>query len=428
MSLPPGLSAYGRLSRALQPLAGMWLDGRLRAGKEDAARLGERYGQASASRPEGALVWLHGASVGEARMLLQVQAALAQERPDLFFLITTGTTTSAADIKAAAPARTIHQFAPLDVLDGAAERFIAHWRPDLSVMAESEFWPHLIAAAKRDGAPMALVNARISRRSLAHWRRFPQSARTLLDSYDLILAADRATAEGLSRLAGRPAPFVGNLKLAAPAPKADPTLLERLRTQIGARPVWLAASTHAGEDQIVLAAHARLRRTRADALLLIAPRHPARGQAVAALAGGAPRRSRGARIEEGPVFVVDTLGELGAFFRAAPIAFMGGSLLSPLRGHNPIEPAKCGAAVISGRHVESFADVYAELFAAGGAALARNPLEIAAAVDRLWADGAARRRQIAAADAVIADGAPALRRTAAALLSLLDPDRADAAA
>ncbi|MGE3143932.1 MAG: 3-deoxy-D-manno-octulosonic acid transferase, partial [Hyphomonadaceae bacterium] len=256
MSLPPGLALYRAASGALAPLAHLWLAARARRGKEERARLGERFGRSKAARPEGRLVWLHGASVGEMGVLLQVREGLAARDPALSFLVTTGTRASAELFARRAPARTRHVYAPLDT-PRAARRFLAHWRPDLGVFVESELWPNLIMAARAQGVRLALTNARMSPEPLARWRRLPRSAAHMLGGFSLLLAADAATAAGLSALSGEPVRAVGNLKLAAPAPPVDQGALAAFKAAIGARPLWLAASTHAGEDEIVLAAHAR---------------------------------------------------------------------------------------------------------------------------------------------------------------------------
>jgi 3-deoxy-D-manno-octulosonic-acid transferase len=426
VNTPLGLGFYRGVSAALSPLAGPLLRWRARAGKEEEARLGERFGAASSPRPAGPLVWLHGASVGEARVLLALIAALGEARPDLNFLITTGTTTSAADIAAACRPRLIHQYAPLDT-PAAAKRFLTHWRPDLGVFVESELWPNLLRTAKAAGVKLALVNARLSEKSLENWGRFSASASHLLACYDRIFAVDRATAAGLSRFTAARVEAIGNLKLAAPAPNVDEAFLAKLRTEAAGRSVWLAASTHEGEEEIALAAHALLpRETRP--LLILAPRHPARGEAVAALAGGAPRRSQGAGMGDGGIYVCDTIGELGALFTLAPVTLMGGSLLPSLRGHNPIEPAKIGSAILSGPFVQSFADLYRDFFAAGAARKVTDADTIAEAVRSLWADEPARAAQIAAARTLAADGGVAITRTIEALLALLEQGPADAAA
>jgi 3-deoxy-D-manno-octulosonic-acid transferase len=426
VNAPLGLSAYRSVSAALSPLAGPLLRWRARAGKEEEARLGERFGIASAPRPAGPLVWLHGASLGEARVLLALADALAQTRPDLSFLITTGTTTSAADIANARRARLIHQYAPLD-MPAAAKRFLAHWRPDLAVFVESELWPNLLRTTKAAGVKLALVNARLSEKSLANWGRFSASAACLLACYDRIFAVDSVTAAGLSRFTPGSVEAIGNLKLAAPAPRVDEALLAKLRAEAAGRKIWLAASTHEGEEEIALAAHAALPRE-ARPLLVIAPRHPARGEAIAALAGGAPRRSQGAGIGEGGVYVCDTIGELGALFTLAPVTVMGGSLLPVLRGHNPIEPAKIGSAILSGPHVASFADLYRDFFAAGAARKIEDARAMAEAVRMLWSDETAHAAQVAAARTLAANGGAAMSRTIEALLALLEQGRAHAAA
>ncbi len=427
MSLPPALTLYRLAGRAVRPLAGAALAVRAHAGKEDRARLPERFGRASAPRPPGPLLWLHGASVGEAMVLLQVREALAARRGGLAFVITTGTRTSAALLARAAPPRTLHQFAPIDAI-GPARRFIAHWRPDLAVFAESELWPNLLLTAADSGAPLALVNARMNAASLSAWARAPASAARLLSRFSVILAADQATAAGLSTLARTRVPAIGNLKLAAGAPTPDPALLAAWRAAAAGRPTWLAASTHKGEDEIVLAAHARLRETHPHALLVLAPRHPERGAGVAALAGGAPRRALGqAMAGDTSVYVLDTLGELGAAFALAPVTLMGGSLLPTLKGHNPVEPARASSAVLSGPYTESFADVFAQLESAQGMATVRDAEGIVAAVQALWSAAPARARMVAAATGALRGAEDALTQTVEALLALLPPE-SDAAA
>lgn len=426
MSAPPlGLRLYRAATTLVGPLVGPLLAWRAMTGKEDGARLAERTAHARATRPRGLLVWLHGASVGETRVLMGLYAALRARRNDLSFLFTSGTRTSAG-LLADLPPRALHQYAPVDRPD-VARRFMAQWRPDLAVFAEGEIWPNLIEEAARSGARLALVNARMSPKSLTSWGKSPAFAAHVFGRFDTILAADARTADGLGALLGRAIAAPGNLKRAGPPPPHDAAQLAALHTACAGRPVWLAASTHAGEDEIVLAAHAALRRTHPDALLIIAPRHPERGAAVAALAGAAPRRALGDAFGTGPVFIADTMGELGLFYALAPVALVGGSLQPALRGHNPVEPAQLDCAVLSGPHVDSFADTYADLLAAGGARTVRDAGDLAAAVDALWRDGAARTAQTRAAADVIAQSGGALEKTVAALDALL-PQAAHAAA
>lgn len=417
MTLPLAFRLYRAATGVLAPLTGPLLEWRARNGKEDAARLGERFGRTPAPRPRGTLVWLHGASVGETRVLMQVRDALAARRGDLSFLFTSGTRTSAG-LLAKAPPHAVHQYAPVDRVS-VARRFLAHWRPDLAVFAESDLWPNLIEETARSGARLALVNARLSPRSLASWARTPEMARHLFGRFSTILAADARTADGIGALVGRAIEAPGNLKLAAPAPKVDPDALEALKRETALRPVWLAASTHPGEDEIVLEAHDAIRAKHPRALLVIAPRHPERGAAIAALAGGAPRRSLGDAIGEAPVFIADTMGELGLFYAFAPVSLVAGSLLPSLKGHNPVEPAKLGSAILSGPFVESFADTFAALFAAKGAVTVRDADAIAAIVLHLWGSEPERAALADAALDLVSRGGDSLDRTINALEALL---------
>jgi 3-deoxy-D-manno-octulosonic-acid transferase len=402
--------------------ADAYLNSRARKGKEDPARLGERFGRYAQTRPVGKLIWLHAASVGESGVALSLIEALSTRDAALSFLLSTGTRTSADLVARRAPARTTHVYAPIDRTD-AVRAFMNHWRPDVGVLVESELWPNLILAAEAGGVPLALVNARMSPHSLARWESWSAAGQRLLKAFRFVSAADARTSAALTRLRDAPVTVLGNLKLAAPPPRVDATARDALRAEIGARPVWLAASTHAGEDEIALTAHLKLRVNTKDALLILVPRHPERGEAVAKLAVDAPRRSLGAAVGVGPVYVADTLGELGLFYDVAPVALVAGSLLPRFKGHNPIEPAKLGAAIITGPYVESFQDLFDALFAAGGAVKAADADELAATVAQLWRDEAARAKQLAAASAVTAQGAEAFTETVAQLEALL-PARA----
>jgi 3-deoxy-D-manno-octulosonic-acid transferase len=423
---PFSLTAYRLLSRALAPLTGPALLWRAQQGKENASRLGERFGRAARARPDGVVIWLHGASVGETRVLLQVQAGLAKRYPEAFFLFTSGTLTSAELLDAQKNPRIMHQFTPIDRID-VVRRFLRHWRPQLAVFAESEIWPNLIVETHAQSIPLALINARMSVKTLENWRRAPDMARALMQRFSAILTADQRTLAGLHVVLGEKPEFVGNLKLCSPPPLAPPGLLETLRAHIADRPVWLAASTHQGEDEIVLSAHARLMQDFPNALLIIAPRHPERGASIAALAGGAPRRSANDAIGTGPVFVADTIGEMGALYPLASVAFIGGSLAPHLRGHNPIEPAHMKTAILSGPFVESFSEIFDDLVDCGGALITRDADEIAGAVSSLWRHAPTRERQIAQAATIIARGDDAMRRTIAVLETLM-AQRVDAAA
>lgn len=431
MSFSPALAVYRAATVVLGPFAGLYLGARADKGKEDRARLGERFGRYDRVRMPGTLVWLHAASVGESGVALGLIEAMAARDPSLQFLLSTGTKTS-ADLVARRPLpRLIHVYAPLDRGD-VVKRFLDYWQPDLGVFVESEIWPNLIMAAEARSVPLALVNARMSPETLRRWQNWPKAGQRLLRTFAFASAADTRTSEALTRVRGSAVPALGNLKLAAPALRVDGGAREALVKEIGARPVWLAASTHPGEDEIALAAHAKLREMTPEALLIIAPRHPERGAGIATLAGNAPRRSKFKPIGAAPVYIADTLGEMGLFYNIAPVALVAGSLLPDLKGHNPIEPAKLDAAIASGPNVESFQDLFDALNAAGGVTIVQNAETLAAAVARLWRDEAARASQISAARGVIAHGVEAFDETVTQLLALVpqhagsEPERASA--
>jgi 3-deoxy-D-manno-octulosonic-acid transferase len=420
------LSLYRGASWILGAGAGVWLAQRARRGKEDSARIGERFARYAQARPTGTLVWLHAASIGESGVALTLIEGLAARRPDLSFVISTGTRTSAELVARRAPPRTTHIYAPLDRID-VVRRFFDHWRPDLGVFVESEVWPNLILEAEKRSAPLVLANARMSPKSLRQWQSMPAAAHRLLNAFSFVSAADARTSETLTQLRGASVPALGNLKLAASAPRIDAQKRAEIAAAIGTRPVWLVASTHGGEEEIALDAHDLLRRETPNALMILVPRHPERGEQVAALAGSAPRRSLDATIGDAPVYVADTLGELSVFYELAPVSLVAGSLLPHLKGHNPVEPAKLGSAIVTGPHVESFQDLFDALFAAGGAVKASTAQDIAREVSRLWRDDAARARQLEAARKITTQGAEAFDATLAQLEALL-PRQAQTAA
>lgn len=413
------------------PFLPPWLSRRARRGKEFPARLGERRGIAGLARPPGPLLWLHAASVGESLSALPLVAALREARPDLSVLVTTGTVTSARllaqrlggadaapDTSGAMPASRwlLHQAAPLDVAAWAG-RFLDHWHPDAAVFVESELWPTMLAALRGRRVPAALVNARLSERSAARWAWARSAAREALDTFSVILAQTGADAERLSALTGWPVTSPGNLKNAAPPLPADAAELARLQALVGDRPAWVAASTHPGEEERVLAAHAMACAARPGLLLILAPRHPERGEAVAALAHAAPRRSLG-QGPAGPVWVADTLGELGLWYRLARGAFLGGSLV-PHGGQNPLEPARLGSPVAFGPHTANFAEATTLLLSAGAATRVADEAGLAAWVEHVISDDEWAAKAGAAGAVAAGRETAALDQTLAALLPLL---------
>ena len=422
---------WALIGSLLAPLLPFYLRRRVAKGKEIAERQAERQGH-GAARPAGRLIWCHAASNGETLSLLPLMEALAKQDQALSFLVTTGTVTSARLLEQRlspelAP-RTQHRFLPLDVPRWAA-RFLEGWRPDLAVIVESELWPNMLAEADRQGVPMALINARMSARSARSWGWVPGFARALLGRFALILAQTEADTARFATLAGRPVPCWGNLKYAAPPLPADPAELARLTLTWEGRPVWLAASTHPGEDEIILAAHRLLAPDQPGLLTVIVPRHPQRGPDIAALAGDLSVARRGAGQEAGTgvaVYVADTLGELGLFYRLARVALIGGSLV-PHGGQNPLEAARLGCPIITGPHHFNFGEIITRLSAAH--ALVETPdgpgaaQALAGNIAHLLSDPKAGQAIAGAAEALAQDQAGLPGRIATSLLPLIRPAR-----
>jgi 3-deoxy-D-manno-octulosonic-acid transferase len=379
---PLSLAAYRAAAGLIAPLAGPLLRARARRGKEDPARLAERLGHAGIARPPGPLVWLHAVSVGESVSLLPLIAALRAERPDLALLITSGTQASAEVLARRLPTGVLHQYAPVDT-PGAVDRFLAHWRPAAGLFAESELWPNLILAARRAGARLALVSARMTEKSARAWAARPAAAGAMLRSFEVVLAQDAATEARLAALGAGVSGRLNLKRIGDPLP-ADAAELGRLAEAVGGRRVLLAASTHPGEEALIARAAAGLSPA---PLLIVAPRHPERGrEIVGALAGRrVARRSAGEAIgPETEIYVADTLGELGLFLRLSQLAIVGGGFLPGIGGHNPLEPARLGVGGISGPHVHNFADIYAEMDRAGAARIAADEAALAETLSELW--------------------------------------------
>ncbi len=371
------IAAYRLAGRLAAPYLRRMLARRAARGKEILARLPERYGISELPRPAGKLVWIHAASVGETMSVLPVIQALA-ERAEV--LLTTGTVTSAKLAAARLPAHARHQFVPLDV-PGWVEKFLKHWQPDVAVFVESELWPGLLAACDRRRIPRLLINARISARSARNWRRVPALARRMLGPFRHVHAQSRGDAENLRTLGRGDVLEWGNLKFFTPTLPVDESALAAFVTQLPG-PLWLAASTHPGEEQVIVQAHRALLPEFPALVTIIVPRHPERGAEIAALAGYAPRRALGETPLAGNTYVADTLGELGLFFRAAPFAFIGNSLVG-FGGHNLLEPAMLGRPVITGPHNENFLQAAAVLCGADALVEVTDTASLTASV-RAW--------------------------------------------
>lgn len=404
------------------PVLRLNLQRRASRGKEVAGRLGERRGIDATPRRPGPLIWVHAASVGESVSVLPVLSAL--DRLGVAVLLTTGTVTSATlmeeRIESLGLTRTLHRFAPLDIPRWSA-RFLDHWRPNVAAFVESELWPNLLAACRSRGIPMMLVNARLSARSFGRWRRAPGFAAHTLGHFDLVQAQSEPDAERLVALGARRVSVPGNLKLAAPALPVDQVELKRLRSVLGPRPCWVAASTHPGEEAIALEAHRRLTRSWPGLLTVLVPRHPERAAEVAALAEGinVSRRSLGAPAPAEGVWIADTIGELGLWYRLAGAALIGKSLFKPGGGQNPLEPARLGCPIAAGPFMANFADAVRGLEAAGALSRIADASELTAWLDALLRDPARRAAGVAAGLAAAQGYEHLTEAPVAALLDLL---------
>lgn len=407
--------AWGSVSRKLQ-----------RHGVSEDRRQ-ERLGHASLQRPDGRLVWFHGASVGESLSVLTLVEALTESLPDLNVLMTSGTATSAEILAKRMPAGCQHQFAPLDA-PAAVERFLKHWQPNAGIFVDSEIWPNMLVMARNSGTRLALVNARLSQKSVEGWTKYPETSAFVLEQFDLIITQNGQNTEYMREM-GAPEERVQsgvNLKAMAKPLPVDEMELARLRGIIGDRPVWVAGSTHPGEEEAVLAAHARIKQRSPHALLILAPRHPERGDEVAQLIAmgnlSHARRSIGETPRaETDILLADTLGEMGLWYGLSDIVFVGGSL-RPIGGHNPFEVANAGGAVLSGPHVTNFVETYEALERIGAAQIVEGSEQIAVAIQGLLDDPKALEAAISAGRGFVDRYADKLSDMTTQLIDALDLD------
>lgn len=414
------LQGYRVLSALLEPAAAGLLVWRRRRGKEDPTRFAERRGYPGVRRPDKTLVWLHGASVGETVTLLPLVEKL--QRRGLAVLVTSGTVTSAKLLAARLPAGVIHQYLPLDV-PRYMRRFLDYWRPEIGLICESEIWPNLIIEAKARMIALVLVNARMSERSFRRWYKAPQTSRYLLSGFECCLAQSQGDGERLAQLGAPRVSIAGNLKFDVPAPPADANTLAILDGLTTGRPVWIAASTHPGEEEQIISAHLGIKAHLPKLLTIIAPRHPQRGVEIEELAQAnrvaVARRGAGQQPERDvELYIADTVGELGLFYRLSQVAFLGGSLV-PVGGHNPIEPAKLGCALLHGPHVGNFAEIFAAFDSDGGSRETPDVQALAGAVHRWLSDPASARQAARAAAQTSGQLGGALTRTMQAIEPLL---------
>lgn len=396
------LGLYRLATELGAPFIARYLNKRRARGKEDPNRFNERLGQPTVPRPDGMVIWMHGASVGEALSMLPVVGEIVSRADAPTVLVTTGTVTSSRLMRDRLPEGAFHQFVPVDRLP-YVRGFLAHWKPDLAMWWESELWPNMVTETHDAGIPMLLVNGRMSKASFAKWQRWRGLARALLKCFDRVLAQTDADAERYRALGADPVERMGNMKFSVPPLPYDQATLAEIRARTGLRPMWLAASTHDGEEAIAWDVHRRAAEAHPALLTIIAPRHPERGPEIAAML-----REAGAQVAlrsnsepvtpDTDIYLADTLGELGLFFRLCPIVFMGKSLVDA-GGQNPIEPARLGASIITGPYTWNFDEITEGMVAVGGLDVVADADGLAEAVIRdLAAPKHAQDRASAALD------------------------------
>lgn len=376
------MSVYETITRLTKPALSALLYLRLRAGKEDAARLPERKGISALPRPEGLLYWVHAASVGEAQSALTLIEALLEANPALNMLVTSGTVTSAALMAQRLPDRAFHQFYPIDHPEWVG-RFLDHWRPDMALWMESELWPNMLDALRARRIPAALINARLSKRSYQRWKKIPNFARDLVGTFSLILAQTEEDAHAYRMLGAEEVAVTGNIKYSAAPLPCDPAVLGRLQAQTANRKMWVYASTHDGEEDLACRTHAALKAKFPTLLTIIVPRHPHRRDDAASVCRQHDLRYT-LRGEDGAlpssaddIYIADTMGELGLFYKLAGIAMVGRSFSRDGGGgHNLIEPALLGCAVLTGPHVRNQQQVFDEMDLADAVLPARTEQEL----------------------------------------------------
>ncbi|MCX7299780.1 MAG: 3-deoxy-D-manno-octulosonic acid transferase [Rhodobacterales bacterium] len=411
------LNVYMALTAAL-PIIPNTIARRIHAHqKADPARLPERLGQPTLPRPPGRLIWLHAASVGEFLAVKDLAADLIAELPHAHLLVTTTTAASATLVPDRAPQGTLHQFLPADTL-AATKAFLDHWQPDLAIFTESDLWPRMLARLADRAIPATLINVRASRTR----ERAPRTTAALLSHFSTITTQTESIRTELTRLGLSHVTATGDLKADATPLPFDPGQLAALKAHIRDRPVWIAASTHPDDEAPVLAAHSVAREKHPDLLLILIPRHSARASPIRAFAKlDTASRSKGE--EPGAatdIYIADTLGETGLFYRLAPLAFLGGSF-GPEGGHNPYEPARLGLALLHGPHVAHFAAPFRELGDAGAAREVRDGTDLGHQVAALIGTTALTEMQ-EKATAFMATQTGARARTLALLLALLPPN------
>ena len=384
-------------------------------------RWSERYASYPAATADAPL-WLHAVSVGEVNAAAPLVNRLLRDHPHLRLVVTTITPTGSERVQALWGDAVVHVYLPYD-LPGAVSRFLDHFRPALALIVETELWPNLLFGCRDRGIPTHILNARLSARSLRGYRVLAPLIRRALQSVQLVAAQSTEDGKRFVRL-GAPAASVvvtGNLKFDMVEVDFESFANEFSIARGCDGPVWIAASTHEDEEAAVLEAHRSLTKLHPNALMLWAPRHPERFRAVVQRAREAGFQVANRSEQHWPsasdeVFVIDTLGELSSFYACAQVAFVGGSL-QPIGGHNLLEPAATGTAILTGPHLHNFTDIAKRLREAEAMRVVEDADELSSGLLELFADDVARMRMSTNARRLLDQGRGALDRT----IALIEP-------
>ncbi len=420
------MHVYGWIYRAaswiVTPAIPFYLRLRLKQGKEDPLRMQERLGKASLPRPSSPLIWIHAASMGESQSVMPLIHRWAKDHPELHILMTTVTTTSAKHVTGKLPETSFHQYAPVDT-PLSVSRFLKHWKPQLVCFVDSELWPNTITAIAKRDIPYVLLNGRISETSARRWQRARNYCEELLSAFTHIFAKSKEDATRFINLGAKNPVSFGNIKFSSPPLKSDSRAMGELTSLIGGRTTWLAASTHAGEEEVVATIHQNLKESFTDLLTMIVPRHSRRGTEIRQLLETkqlhVAQRSLGEPITpDTDIYIADTMGELGIFYRIADIVFVGGSLV-PHGGQNPFEPAMLDCAILYGSHMDNFCEFCQELERACAAMPVADETKLQEILEKLLRDQDARTELAQTALEVVEHNKDVLDRIYQALHPLL---------
>lgn len=419
------LRLYQFVTQFFSPFIDLYLYKRKRDGKEDPKRFRERLGYPSIPRPQGKILWIHAASVGESLSVLPLIKAISEHYSDMNILVTTGTVTSASMLESRLPDKAFHQYVPID-RPFCVRRFLKYWRPAIALWVESELWPNLVVESSKY-CQVILINGRLSQDSFNHWKKYRTLGEQIVSKFSLILAQTKEYAKRYETIGGKRVKYVGNLKYDSPALPSDSKKMGDIVSLIGERHVWVAASTHDGEEDILADTHLVLKETYPDILTIIVPRHPKRAEsikkAMATKDLSVALRSAGEELSSDiDIYLADTMGELGLFYRLTSIVFIGGSLV-PHGGQNPLEAARLDCAIVFGPHMDNFDELRKEMLASGAAIEVPSAEGLAETIGSLFSDNEKTNNLANAAQSFVSEKAGVLDKTIEELAPFIEKVR-----